>query len=200
MNDYLCYMFVLQGKIIDFLKKGKEDDAIKVLYKEVFPKIIKFIKKNGGSREDAEDVFQDGVSAFYKQWHLGNVDTDKDLESYIFIICKNLWLHLVKKKNKIGTFVDIETQLEITADDDIIKAIITDERKKHIESLMDSLGEKCKEMLTMSVFHQKSMEEIALTMNYANENAAKSTNYRCKQKLISLLNETLYLKNWIRHE
>ena len=37
-------------------------------------------------------------------------------------------------------------------------------------------------------------EEIARIMNYANENAAKSTNYRCKQKLISLVEGASNLK------
>jgi RNA polymerase sigma factor (sigma-70 family) len=193
-------MLASQGKIFELLKRGKDDDAIRILYAEVFPKIKKYIKKNNGSLEDAQDAFQEGISIFYKQWHLGKLDQEKDLESYIFIISRNVWLNMLHKNKKNISNIDMSEHEHIESDVDALNFIITEERNLYIGKLLEALGTKCKEMLLSTIFYKKSMAEIVVEMGYANENAAKSTNYRCKQKLIDLIQGKTEIRNLMTYE
>ena len=193
-------MFALQAKIFELLKCGKDDAAIKVLYKVVFPKVRNYIKKNGGSFEDAQDAFQDGIAIFYKQWHLGKIDLDKDIESYIFVISRNVWLNMLTKNKRVSNNIDILEEQQLKSDIDILNFMVTEERNQYIQKLLDAIGSKCKEMLINSVFYKKSMQEIMLEMGYANENAAKSTNYRCKQRLIELLQGKNEIRDLMQNE
>ncbi|HTF82486.1 MAG TPA: sigma-70 family RNA polymerase sigma factor, partial [Cytophagales bacterium] len=127
------------------MKCGKDDAAIKVLYKVVFPKVRNYIKKNGGSFEDAQDAFQDGIAIFYKQWHLGKIDLDKDIESYIFVISRNVWLNMLTKNKRVSNNIDILEEQQLKSDIDILNFMVTEERNQYIQKLLDAIGSKCKE-------------------------------------------------------
>lgn len=188
-------MLATQGKIFELLRKGKEDAALKILYKEVYPKIRGYIRHNNGSLEDAQDAFQEGLAIFYKQWHQGKVDPSKDLESYLFVVTRNVWFNMLQKNKRSTNHVDAHELVNTAGDTDLLNLIITEERNQYIGKLLDALGAKCKEILVNSIFYRKTMLEIVAEMGYANENAAKSTNYRCKQKLIELLEGKTEIKN-----
>ena len=51
--------------IIDALKNGHNESAIKELYKS-YPSISKFILRNGGDEFDARDIFQDALLILYR--------------------------------------------------------------------------------------------------------------------------------------
>lgn len=188
-------MLAAQGKIFELLKKGREDAALKILYTEVYPKIKGYIKHNNGSLEDAQDAFQEGLAIFYKQWHQGKIDPEKDIESYLFIVTRNVWFNMLHKNKKSANHIDAIELKNTAGDTDILSLIITEERNQYIGKLLEALGSKCKEILISSIFYKKSMLEIVAEMGYANENAAKSTNYRCKQKLIELIEGKTEIKN-----
>lgn len=65
--------------------------------------------------------------------------------------------------------------------------IIDNEKKELIEGLLDKIGDRCKQILKFAIYDELSMKEIALKMNFASEDVAKSTHYRCKQKMIELV-------------
>lgn len=188
-------MLAAQGKIFELLKKGREDAALKILYAEVYPKIKGYIRHNNGSLEDAQDAFQEGLAIFYKQWHLGKIDPSKDLESFLFIVTRNVWFNMLQKSKRDANHIDSRELTNTAGDIDLLNLMITEERNQYIGKLLDALGAKCKEILINSIFHKKSMLEIVAEMGYANENAAKSTNYRCKQKLIELIEGKTEIKN-----
>ncbi len=59
-----------------------------------------------------------------------------------------------------------------------------------MRNLMDQLGERCKALLTLSVFDKRSMKEICGIMGFSSEDAAKTGNYKCKQRLMKLIKVT----------
>ncbi|MCG8699257.1 MAG: hypothetical protein MI922_14475, partial [Bacteroidales bacterium] len=56
------------------------------------------------------------------------------------------------------------------------------------------LGEKCFELLKMSVFYKASSNEICQEMGFATENSVKTQKYKCKQKLFKILENNYSLK------
>ena len=65
--------------------------------------------------------------------------------------------------------------------------MISNEKKMVLENLFLSIGEKCKELLLLSIFDKRSMIEISEILGFSSENSAKTQNYKCKQKLIKTL-------------
>jgi RNA polymerase sigma factor (sigma-70 family) len=172
--------------VIQAIRDGKDDAALSVLYKEVLPKIKNMILKNNGTIEDVKDIFQDAIIIFYKQVKLGKYKEEHDIDGYIYTISRNLYINLVKRKKpheKLESLHESEGSDANNSLDDLI----TKEKQKMIGDLMSRLGERCKELLTLSIFNKFSMKEIAEKMGFANENAAKTSNYKCKQKLMNMV-------------
>jgi len=51
---------------VELLKNNREK-AFDKIYKEVFPIVSGYIRKNSGTREEARDVFHDGIIILYEK-------------------------------------------------------------------------------------------------------------------------------------
>jgi RNA polymerase sigma factor (sigma-70 family) len=171
--------------VIRLINEGKDDKALSVLYKETLPLIKNLILKNNGTTDEVKDIFQEAILIFYKQVKLNKYKEEHDINGFIYAVSKNLYINYVKKKNKHQR-LDIYHE-ELDSGESFLKDMMDSERQKLVHALMDTLGDRCKELLTLSVFNKFSMKEIAEKMGFANENAAKTGNYKCKQKLIDLV-------------
>src|SRR3989337_1917603 len=70
------------------------------IYKICHPMILDFIIKSHGTEEDAVDVFQDGLVIFHHNLTNGIFREESSIQTYIFSICKNLWLRELRKRQK----------------------------------------------------------------------------------------------------
>ena len=86
---------------------------------------------------------------------------------------------------------EYSTHEEMSAGEDVnqLSKLISKEKQSMIETLMTELGERCKELLNYSIFDKKSMKEIAQIMQLANEDTAKTANYKCKKRLSKIILE-----------
>lgn len=110
--------------------------------------------------------------------------------------CKNLWVNRTNKLNKRNSLDSVQ-EFEETSNN-ALNSIIDDEKKSAFKSLINQVGERCKELLCNVIYNQLSMEEIAEKMSFANANAAKTNHYRCKQKLAELVENDSILKSTLR--
>ena len=87
-------------EIINYIKQGKDDAVLKYLYKKQWSVIRNYVIKNNGSEEEAQDIFQDAIVAFYKQVKLGKYNMNYEIGGFIYSVSRNLWINKVKKDNK----------------------------------------------------------------------------------------------------
>lgn len=161
------------------------------MYKEIYPKIERYVTANSGTTADSKDVFQESILVFYNCIITGKYDRINDITGFIINVGRNFWINKVRAKSKeveadhLENFVDQSPSPLIS--------IIMHEKWKAYQDLLDNLGTRCKELLTYSIYEKRSMKDIAEIMGLPNENAAKTQNYRCKQKLNELVagNRTL---------
>jgi len=78
-------------EIIQGLKSG-ESYVVKYLAKDYLPVIRYYISKNNGNEEDAKDIFQDALYIIIEKIHNNEFVLQGTLTTYLFAICKNLWL------------------------------------------------------------------------------------------------------------
>jgi RNA polymerase sigma factor (sigma-70 family) len=180
------------AEIIQAISSGNDRDALKYLYKTLFPKVKKYICENSGNNDAAFDIFQDSILVFYKYVTTNKFDTKFEIAGFVFTVSKNLWINQIRKDKRempMPEYFDCSDTC-----DDIMEHLITKEREKEVSYILSQLGTRCEELLRYSVFYKLKNNEICKKMGFSTENAVKTRKYKCMQKLISLIESKPSLK------
>lgn len=166
--------------IVNLIRDNKYSPAMKSLY-AYLPVVKKFVLKNNGTRQEAEDIFQEGLVIFCNKVNKPDFLLSCNINTYVYSVCKLLWLDELKKKNKaikndFLPLTDEHLEGSITAD------IEDDKPLKQAQEAVMKLGQKCKELLELFYFKKLSMKEIAKKLGFASEKGAKNQKYRCIEK------------------
>lgn len=190
-------MKVSDQEIVTAIRENKDERVLDSLYKIVFPKVKVLITKNSGTADDAFDIFQEAVIIFYQQVKLNKYKTEYAIAGYIYSVARNLWIDEAKRRKK---YIHVsEKEGDVPIEEGILSALITKEKAEALDQILSHLGDKCKKLLTLSVFEKRSMKEICEEIGLANENAAKTQNYKCKQKLIELIKGSPSIQKLFEH-
>ena len=182
-------------EIVAAIKAGRADRELQFLYDTTQRKIRSYILGNSGSEAEAQDVFQDAVVAFFQHVLAGKFDESKSVDGFIYAIGRNLWINRAKRNSKFVKPTEaMQHSNAYSETDDFLSRTIDAERAENVQRLLGKLGARCKELLTYSIFYKLRMDEIAEKMGLANANAAKTQNYKCKQKLIRMVKENSELR------
>lgn len=166
------------------LLEGEYEKASTFLYKQDYKQVERYVRKNGGSKEDAQDVFQNGViKILLYVRERENIKTNFNLSGFLFTCCKNLWLNQIKKRKYELNYV--EENSEIAKDLNDFETIRN--RKEVIVEIISQMTERCKNILRLSVYTELEMKEIQQRLGYSSVNATKTVNYQCKKALSQLL-------------
>jgi len=185
-----------EKQLIEAIRSGADSKVFVYLYEKVFPKVKAFVLKNGGDLDESKDIFQDALLVFCSKVKSDKYEHATEIDGFIYAVSRNLWINRFKIKIRKShlTLDDIHAQ----GDDDVEKVMILREKQKSLNELVGQLGDVCKELLVNVVYHKLSMKEICDKMGFANENVAKTKNYKCKQRLIQLINGKNELTDLLR--
>ena len=157
------------------------DKALRYLYREYYGVMENMILKNNGSGADAEDIFQDALISFYNQVKNGGLQLTCTIKTYIYSICRNLWLMRLKKNQRTTTLQEYEEFVDV--DDDVLDSIESTEQSSVIAQLLDQLGGDCKKVLIYFYYEKMKMAQITEIMGYKNPQIAKNKRLRCMNRL-----------------
>lgn len=185
-------------KIIESIEKGDNSSALKHLYGEPLKKVRNYVLKNNGSRDDANDVFQDAVVALFNLIKKGKYDKGKDLDGFLYVAARNLWIDKVRKDKK-REITDFSESFDHSDYTDHLKSMLTQEKLTAFKTVFNMQSERCKELLHYSIYERLSMKEISKKMGMNNEHVAKASHYRCKQALAKIIEENKGLTSTLRY-
>lgn len=180
-------MSLKDSEILNAIRTGKDDKSLEALYDSLFPKIRSHIRKNKGNEEEAKDIFQDALLIFYRKVKTNDFDDTHSIGAYVFTIAKNLWINRAKKIVRNGSGVEVPETM--STDNSPSELLVNSERSAIIMNMLNQLGARCKELLIYTFFYELSMKEVCEKMGFATENAAKTRNYKCKQRLMELVKD-----------
>jgi RNA polymerase sigma factor (sigma-70 family) len=150
------------------------------------------VKSNSGTQMDAEDVFQDAMLLIYKKISSGSLNLTSAFNTYLYAVCKHVWL---QKLHKRGIQLDSKgiEDIESIADNHNIEALIEDNEKfKLFQKHFEKLSEDDQKMLKLFL-KKVPLAEIAAIMGYSSYEYAKVRKYLVKEKLKnSILNDQRY--------
>jgi len=184
--------------ILKSINTGENHKALSYLYEKTLQKVRKYILSNKGTKDESDDIFQDAVIIFFQQVRNGKFDPKFEIDAYIYIVARNLWINKVRRDKKMIGF-EYEGQYEDIVDfTDHLKNLIDKEKSKALTDVFDKLDEKCKKILHFSIYEKLSMKEISVKMGYTSVEVAKTNNYRCKKYLSNLVKKDQQLYNLLK--
>lgn len=163
------------------------EQAVSFLYRKGLNKdqIFGFIRSRSGSREDAEDIFQEAMRSLILNIRSGKYRGDGSLQAYVFSICKNLWykrFQKIKRESDLDQSQEPETRTMESPEALMVKQ----EEIQLIGKVLGRLGDRCRAVLELWRMGF-SMQEIAVRVGYKGEHVARKKKSQCFRRLLDLL-------------
>ena len=171
-----------------FLKGIRNRDAtvIRAVMDECFPLIHDYVLKNKGNEQDAEDLIAEAFIVIFQKTKDPEFSIDCAIPTYIYAICKNLWLKQLRKKKRQKK-ESIPEEKPLFLGDDIFQIIEKNEKAKLYQEKIQLLNKTSKYILFLFYREKKSYKEIAQIMELKSAGYAKKLKFLAQQKLIELV-------------
>ncbi len=163
--------------ILERLGKGDEK-ALDYLYKKYYRMMTKIVLSNNGTEDEAKDIFQEALLAFWQKAVSGKLVLTSKISTYLYSICLNLWRKELDRKSRLSS--DVKDGEEYQSHEQ-------NEKVRIVRECIEELGDTCKKILTYYYFDGLSMNDIAEKLEFANQDTAKTKKYKCKKRLDSLI-------------
>ncbi|NMC41313.1 MAG: sigma-70 family RNA polymerase sigma factor [Bacteroidales bacterium] len=161
-------------EIIEGLR-NRESEVVKYLFHRYMPVIRHLILKNGGTTDDAHDIFQEGLMVILEKVDEKSFTLTSKFITLLYCICDNLWKMVLVKRKAAGNYLKKAGPFEEIPD--------TDDRMDNelYESIFreayESLDESCKKILKLS-WQGMSLGEISdqlgLTYGYVKKKKSEA--------------------------
>ncbi len=169
-------------EIIDGIRQ-RNNKVIAYVYQKCYPTISHLIHSNTGNAEDVQDVFQDALMILYKKLKEVDFNLYCTFNTYIYSICKRLWLKKLQTRQKEEIALkDIAHSVALSENDLISIYDDEEEKRRRYQKHFLSLKEEC-QMLLRLFLKQVSLKEIAEIMGFSTEKYAKLRKFLCKEEL-----------------
>jgi DNA-directed RNA polymerase specialized sigma24 family protein len=149
------------------------------LYEISFPQVAAFVRKMGGSLEEAKDIFQDALIIFYEKKVARELPVLEHTEStYLAGIARNLWYKHYRETKKA-----LEINTTITEPEKEPKV------SESVFRFIEVSGKKCLELLTSFYYDKLNMNQIAVKFGFSGERSATAQKYKCLEKVRDAVRE-----------
>lgn len=169
---------------IEKIKAGDLTELDKV-YIEIKPQFLSYAKRQFPlvELEELEDIYQDTIIVFYNNIKRGLLtEINNSLSAYIIQIGKIKLLQFTEKQQKLR-------ELKSNFADNLISADEYDSRiDQAVKFIFSKMSDACKQILNLFYYEKKSMDEIALILDYKNADTVKSKKSRCISQFNSNVN------------
>lgn len=169
--------------LIESIRKG-DQQALSKLYEEHRKDFsLWLIKHYGSAMDDALEVYQETIIAFYENVVSGKLsELSSSIKTYLFSIGKNKYLSMTRKS---GRNVNSDAHLQMVTDDgsELEEKKVKEDMLTLVEASFKKLSEHCRKLLKFFYYDRLSMEDIMDKLKYKNANTAKNQKYKCMQQL-----------------
>ena len=166
------------------------------IYKQYFYKVNTFIRKNNGSEDDVNDIFQEAVIIIYRKLKENDLlFENSSFEVYLFSVCRFLWLKsLQRRKTEREKINEIIPFSQDVYDDDLSLVAEKNERFLLYQKHFKNISSDCQKILQM-FFDKVPIRQIAQVMGLKSEKYVKTRKFKCKELLIERIKQdTTYKK------
>lgn len=161
-----------------------DPEVFNEIYDKTFYNVVHFIKSRGGSKKEAEDIFQNALTHLYVKLKKDELQI-KSFDNYLFIVCRNLWRRESVEKNRV-TNIDV---IPLVSEDMNNAKFYTEQLQWELyKEKFELLSQQCKDILK-KMFNKVSYAEIVKSYNYSSQTVARQRVFKCKTRLITLIKQ-----------
>ena len=167
----------------------ERNKALKEVYisEKLKQSVKKALSQMGAQATDIMDIYQDAIVIFDRNVRQGKFKGDSTISTYITGIAKWSWLGQRRKNQRMHTTDQIENY-DHREEDNTEDQIEVQKRNNDLRRLLDTMDDKCKELLKMYML-SVSMNEIAEKKGLKVQ-SAKNAVHRCREKLRTIINNS----------
>ena len=175
------------ARTLALIRRGDER-ALVTLYRSCRRQVVAMVLANSGSTDDAEDILQEAVVVLWERVRAGRFQPSARLETFVYATARNLWLRRLARARRELSLPDADPSVE---DPELppLERMIDEEQARLVAQALEALGEPCRTLLLLFYWEERSMEEIASRLGFANAATAKSKKYQCKKSLEQIVSE-----------
>jgi DNA-directed RNA polymerase specialized sigma24 family protein len=162
---------------MDLRDPQQREKIFEYLYEEAFPPVAGFVSKQGGSLQDAKDIFQDALVIFYEKQVGAESNIKLTAEAYLIGIAKHLWIKRFKTDFKLLSLDALEKEISIAENN------LEDKSANKLLTLLEVTGKKCLELLRSIYYEKQSMNEVSKTFGFSGAHSASAQKYKCIEKM-----------------
>ena len=188
------------SELVGNLRAGKKmDESIKSIYRNHFDSLSWYVMNNSGSRQDAEDVFQEVVVAFIDLVQKDKFRGESTVKTFLYSLNRHTWLNELKRKGRALAREEKYEKGQERTEQDTGHLIADREGKAEVIRLVGELGETCRKILLLFYYENFSMKEILDATEYENEQVVRNKKYKCLKQLEQMINEKPILKQTLKN-
>jgi RNA polymerase sigma factor (sigma-70 family) len=175
-------------EILTGLRK-RDNRVLQFIYKNSFTPVRQLILHNAGSESDAEDVFQEALIIIFKKLRdESDFKLDAAFSTYIYSICRLLWLkhlRMIKKIEIDPLNRDLEERIEF---EEPLPVEDKDLRMAIYQRTLLKIPEDCQKILQLTAQDLSSLE-IAQQLGFRSEGYVRKRRHFCKEYLVNKIKD-----------
>ena len=186
------------SQILDGIRDNRLNETVYSIYRQYAEMVSLFVMKNGGSRQDGEDIFQETVITFVDLVQNNKFRGEAGIKTILVSIARNIWVNEWKKKKALdqrGKVFEIGRE---RVEENILSDLDQRQTKLQLMELMGKMNESCKSLLTMFYYENLSFTEIVAQTHYENEQVVRNKKYKCLKELSESIQGNSLLKILIK--
>lgn len=150
------------------------------------------MKSNSGDEDQAKDAFHDGMIKIMTMARNNKLQLDTEVNAYLFTTCRNFWIEKARRDKKIK--LSDQSLDRGQSEESSFSQLLLSEKAVAMTAMLESIGNRCRDLLKLTFYMDHSLEEAAEILGISNAGVAKTTQYRCKKKLMEAISGSASFK------
>jgi DNA-directed RNA polymerase specialized sigma24 family protein len=159
-------------------------------------KLIGWVINQGGTLEEAQQVFNETLLTFDKKVRFNDYRGDGTLNAFFTGISKKQWKKVLDERNKTEVDFDLNKH-DIAAPNFFDHSMIEEDQIRMLENISAEIGIDCKKVLLLMYF-ETPYEEIVTYFGLLNVEMAYKKVSRCRKEMHALIDEFPFLKHFFQ--
>ncbi len=182
-------------QIVEGIRK-KDNEVLEWVYSKHFTPVKRFVIKTQGNLQDAQDVFQEGLVTVYRKVTGGAFKPENSFATFLFSICKNLWLKELRNKTLV---LRDEIVFRGTDFHPVDTESYSDIRRQLVHKYLLRMDPECREML-FDHNNRLSNNEIIDDKECVSHDTLRKRKSRCMQKLLDMIRKDPLYKRFLEQQ
>lgn len=161
--------------------KNRNNAAYNLLYTFYYPGIENFVKRNSGTSEDAQDVFQETILVLLDKVPKKDFILTSSIKTYITAVSSNIWLKRLREAKRI-TRLELEYELEDMTLAEWEQKEESRVQRNILQRVMERLTRHCVRFLVKTFLSGASRKKLIEEMGYKNSHTYDNQKYKCLEQ------------------